>query len=264
MGVVDFLYTAPTWLMATVVCGFVIASTIAALLVVNRFWARDFRRAHNDIAGFLIAVVGVIYAVLVSSLAITVLERKDQAEAVVVLEADTVADLDRAFMRLAASVRADLHAGLATYLADVIDREWPEMNRAQQPITGTAALDDLWRDVMGLPVQTLADMVTVQDLRSHLDQLYDARRERGILATSGVDPVVWSVVLLGTVLTITFGVLFGVANFLSHMVMSCLLSFSIALLIVMIIAIDWPFFGADAVSPEPLQAVAAAMVGRTG
>lgn len=134
------------------------------------------------------------------------------------------------------------------------------MRRAEKPTMAAAALDGLWRGVARLPVRDLAEMVVVQGLRSQLDQLYDARLERGILATSGVDPVVWTVVLLGTVLTISFGVLFGVTNLVSHVVMTCLLSFSIALVIIMIIAIDWPFFGADSVTPAPLQAIATAIV----
>lgn len=125
LSLVEFLYAAPVWLMATIVAGFAVGMTIVALLLVNRLWARDFRRAHNDITGFLIAVVGLVYAILVSTLAVTVLEQRDEAEAIVVREADIVANLHRALGTLAEGTCSELHASLATYVTHVIDREWP-------------------------------------------------------------------------------------------------------------------------------------------
>ena len=61
--------------------------------------------------------------------------------------------------------------------------------------------------------------------------------------------------LLGSASTIFFAVLFGVENFLAHVLMTCILSFIIALAMIMIIAIDWPYFGEDSISPNALVAL---------
>ena len=50
---------------------------------------------HNDVAGFIYAVIGVVYAVLLGFAAVTVWERYDRAQASVEQEANDLADLYR-------------------------------------------------------------------------------------------------------------------------------------------------------------------------
>jgi len=48
--------------------------------LVARFTPGDIRLAHNDRAGFILAVIGVVYAVLLAFVAIGTWERFNQAE----------------------------------------------------------------------------------------------------------------------------------------------------------------------------------------
>ena len=64
--------------------------------------------------------------------------------------------------------------------------------------------------------------------------------------------MVWSVVLLGSVSTILFAIIFGVRNFIAHLLMTGLLAFTIALALTMLVATDWPYYGGDVVSPGRL------------
>ena len=252
MNFIDFLYGAAVWKMGAVISLIIVGSTILTLVVVNRFWDRELRRAHNDIAGFLIAVVGVVFAILVSSLAITVLTRQDHAEALVMQEAETLGAIYRDAGLLEPANRNALRSDLRAYLDAVIDREWPEMSRAEWPAAGDAGVSAMWADVARLPADTYATALRVTRLQSRIDTLTDIRRNRGELATTGVDRVVWGVVLFGSAATILFAVLFGVPNFLAHLLMTSLLAFTIALAIIMVVAIDWPYFGDDVINPDRL------------
>lgn len=250
MDFVNFLYGAPIWQMACIISFISVGGTVLVLLMVDRVWKKDRRRSHNDIAGFFIAVVGVIYAILISSLAITVMTRKDRAETLVFEEADKVARLAREVMTLPEPNRAAMRAHLATDVQVVIEEEWPQMRRAERPVAGTRVLHRLWLEAAALPLKDLADVLTVKDFRKHIDDLYDLHRGRSDLAINGVDRIVWAVVLLGLISMIAFAVLFGVENFTAHLFMSCLLSFSIAQAMTMIVAIDWPYYGYDSISED--------------
>ena len=255
MSFVDFLYSAPIWQMGCAIGAIAVGSTIMAMVFVDRTWKKEHRQLHNDIAGFLIAVVGIVYAILISSLAITVLARKDRAENLVFEEAERVAALVREVGTLPEARRPEIHQRISDYLDAVIDKEWPQMHRAERPTAAEKSLRELWRDVTALPVQNLSEMIIVKDFREHIDDLYDVRRARSDLAVTGVDSVVWTVVLLGSISIAVFAVMFGVENFVAHLFMSCLLSFSIALAMIMIVAIDWPFYGQDSIGPGPLKVV---------
>jgi ABC-type branched-subunit amino acid transport system permease subunit len=58
----------------------------------------------------------------------------------------------------------------------------------------------------------------------------------------------WAVTLLGGALTVGFSFLFGVPNFRLHLAMTGMLSASLALVIVLIVALDYPFRGQLSVS----------------
>lgn len=255
MEFIDFLYGAPVWQMGVIVSAIVVGGTVAALFLVDHFWSKELRRAHNDIAGFLIAVVGIIFAVLISSLAITVMNRQDRAQALVIQEAETVSALDREARALDPSPGSPLTAAVKDYLDAVIDHEWDEMRMAQWPKAGNEAMAHLRLTVDGLQIDNLRQMVAVQALKAHLDKLSELRRGRGEIATTGVDRVVWVVVLLGAAATIAFAILFGVTHFAAHILMTCLFAFTMALAMIMIIAIDWPFFGGDSIGSEPLAEI---------
>ena len=80
------------------------------------------------------------------------------------------------------------------------------------------------------------------------NDLYRARRDRLVAATSKIPTVMWAVTLLGGAFTVGFSFLFGVPKFWIHLLMTGLLSASLALVIVLIVAFDRPFRGELSVS----------------
>ncbi|MDQ3834611.1 MAG: hypothetical protein M3315_13495, partial [Actinomycetota bacterium] len=55
------------------------AVSIAGLVLVRRLTSLSVRQEHNDVAGFIYAVVGISYAVLLAFLVIAVWERFEAA-----------------------------------------------------------------------------------------------------------------------------------------------------------------------------------------
>jgi hypothetical protein len=63
--------------------------------------------------------------------------------------------------------------------------------------------------------------------------------------------VIWAIVFFGATITTAYTYLFGFENFAMHMAMTATVAATLALVIVMIIALDWPFRGEISVSPDP-------------
>src|SRR3712207_5647115 len=68
-------------------------AAVAGLEVVQRLVPAEKRQEHNDVAGFLYAVVGVVYAVLLALLVIAVWEQYEGARETVESEANSVAEI---------------------------------------------------------------------------------------------------------------------------------------------------------------------------
>ena len=77
-----------------------------------------------------------------------------------------------------------------------------------------------------------------------VDDLSDARRERLFHTGSGLGPPsVWWVVIAGAAVTVGLALFFDLPTWRGHLLLADMLSLSIALVFVLIIAMDRPFVG---------------------
>src|SRR5215467_3215869 len=116
-----------TILAGVVVVGISIGLSVLALAVFHLAVPHRIREAHNDVAGFTIAVVGPIYAVLLAFIAVAVWENFGRAEELIRREANLVGNLYRDTVGLPAQTAADLRHDLFVYAETVIQDEWPAL-----------------------------------------------------------------------------------------------------------------------------------------
>src|SRR5215217_2538114 len=124
-----------------VVIGVCLAA-LAGLELVQRLVPSQTRQQQNEVAGFLYAVVGVVYAVLLALLVIAVWELYEKALETVESEADTVADIAWLASRLPETERYQLQEDARSYAQEVVDQEWPLME--QGGIEGERGTPEAW------------------------------------------------------------------------------------------------------------------------
>src|SRR5216683_3631178 len=86
--IVDWIYNNPTWLWGTVLVALSVAVSCGGWLFFHRLVHVGVRKAHNDLAGFTIAVIGVLYAVLLAFITIATWESFSRASDIVENESD--------------------------------------------------------------------------------------------------------------------------------------------------------------------------------
>src|SRR3712207_2597899 len=104
-------------------------AAVAGLELVQRLVPAEKRQEHNDVAGFLYAVVGVVYAVLLALLVIAVWEQFARANETVESEANGVAEVAWLAHRLPDPERHELQEHARSYAEAVVDEEWPRMEQ---------------------------------------------------------------------------------------------------------------------------------------
>src|SRR5262245_39905160 len=118
--------------LATLIWGIVIVGGItvlatAGVLLVRRWVPVEVLERHNEVAGFIYSVIGVMYAVLLGFTAIIVWERYDNAQTAVQKEANELGDLFRDAQAFPDEVRKELEANIRSYIRLVIEKVWPAM-----------------------------------------------------------------------------------------------------------------------------------------
>jgi hypothetical protein len=125
-------------MLATAVYGVLTVCAVALVAVaglegMQRLVPTEIRQEHNDVAGFIYAVVGVIYAVLLALMVIAVWEEHEEAKATVREEANGLADVFWLAHRLPEPEGPRIQELARSYATVVAEEEWPLMARGAAP-----------------------------------------------------------------------------------------------------------------------------------
>lgn len=237
---------------------FVVALPVVAVggaLLVRRVVGAEVLARHNDVAGFIYAVIGVVYAVLLGFTAIIVWEQYRSAQEVAEREANALADLYRDARVFPREVRDQVDLRLRTYAGLVIAKEWPAMAVRRSSPETRAAFDQLWQTYQAFVPRDDYQKTWYAESVTRMSALGDERRSRLLSVRAGVPGVMWAVLLGGGAVVIGFAFLFGTRNKWAHALMIAGLSLMIGLVLLSIVALDHPFLGITRVGPEAFEQV---------
>jgi hypothetical protein len=249
--IVDWIYNNPTWLWGTIIVVLFTSAACAGLLIFHRLVDVDVRRAHNDLAGFSIAIISVLYAVLLAFIAIATWESFSKASDIVENESDYVGGMYLITSGLPDEMGQKIRDALANYVSVVIDEEWPIQRQGVTPDQGWKPLRDIGTAIATIQPRTSGEAAIEAQLLRTFDDLYLARSARLSAVEGHIPGVIWAIVFFGAAITIAYTYLFGFQDFGMHLAMTGIVAATLALVIVMIIALDWPFRGDISVSPDP-------------
>ncbi len=241
---------------AVLIIGLSIAISLFVLWLVRRLVTHDRLTPHNEVSGFVYAVIGVIYAVILGFVVISVWEQYQDAESNSRQEADAVGDIYRIAEGLPGTARQQMQDTVVGYANAVIDIEWDAMHDGTAPSQeAVTQADALWNAFYGVEVSSPQDQEMFAAALAELDSLSEHRRERLEDATSGLLSIMWWVMIGGGLLTVLFPCLFGVENGLVHALIIGTLAASIGLLLFVVYDLNHPFSGDVHVQPEAMKLV---------
>ena len=108
-----------------------VLGAVVGLVLVQRLVPPDLRGEHNNVAGFIYAVLGVAYAVLLAFVVIAVWQDYQTAQTNVESEANELAGVYFLASQLPEPERTNVQELVQTYVRGVVEEEWPMMERGQ-------------------------------------------------------------------------------------------------------------------------------------
>jgi uncharacterized integral membrane protein len=240
-----------TVVYGVLVIGLICLVAVGGLELVQRLVPADSRRRHNDVAGFIYAALGVIYAVLLALVVIAVWEEYRAASETVEQEANALAEIFWLAHRLPEPEGTHLQELSHSYAEEVVHKEWPLMEQGDAPlmvqVEGTPAgwnlIDDIRANLQEVEPRTPADEQLYAEGLDQVQRLADARRMRLVAAEEGIPGVLWAVLIFGGVAAVSFTYLFGLENTWAHRLMVIILAAVIGLVLFTIGAMEHPFSG---------------------
>jgi hypothetical protein len=219
------------------------------LKLLQRWVPHPVRESHNDVAGFIFAAVGVLYAVLLAFVVITVWTNNDSARKTTFQEADALAGIYWISRELPAPLGPQLEQQTLAYAHTVTDQEWPLMADHHSDPDATKLVYQMRSSVFSINPTSAQQQVLYEHAVSHLEDLASQRRARLNQVDDEVPVLLWVALIVGGVLTVGFTFLFGLSNTLAHTLMVLSLGALVVVSLLIIKEMDFPFAGATAVKP---------------
>ena len=238
-------------------------AAVVGLTVVQRLVPIEVRQRQNDVAGFIYAILGVIYAVLLALVVIATWEEFGRARVTVESEANALAEIFWLAHELPEPEGRHLQELCRSYAEEVVNVGWPlmeqgrtpSMDRSQETSRAWVLIDDIRATVQEVEPRTAAGQELYAEGLDQVQRLADARRTRLVAAEEGIPTVLWVVLIVGGILVVGFAYLFGLENTGAHSLMVVSLAGVIALVLFTIASLDHPFTGGARVGPEAFELV---------
>jgi uncharacterized membrane protein len=233
---------------------FVLVS-VAGLVLVQRMVPVELRKQHNDVAGFIYAVLGIAYAVLLGLVVVAAWEQFQTARNTTEREASELAEVFWLGHRLPEAEGHRLQELARSYARVVVDEEWPLMAGGGSSPRAWELMDEIRLTIQNMNPDTEAEQVLYEQGLERVYDLADARRDRLLDAREGIPPILWVVLVVGAIVTVGFTYLFGLDDTTTHMLMVALLALVIGLILFTIGSLEYPFSGNVRLGPDAFELV---------
>jgi hypothetical protein len=247
------MLNVPTLAILVIMLAIAAVFSVVGLLIVRRFVPPEKLRSDHDIAGPIHGSIGVIYAVLLAFTTIIVWEQYDTTSRNLTNEALYYSDVARTSLGIPEPLRSEFRAALDQYFDTVIEEEWHKLEYGGQSDKVLAAGKKVNSVFARFEPATEKEKIVFQQVLNKLNAAGEMRRDRIISAHEGVPPVIWMVLIVGALITISFAFFFGSENLLAQIIMTVMLAALIAVVLFTILVLDYPFIGDMKITTEALE-----------
>lgn len=230
-----------------------ITVSIIAIFIVKQFIPLHVRYKDDPVLGNVSSLISIIYGLLVGLTSLYLINNISATEDSVQSEANSVANIYRESHWLKQPYQDYIKLQLVGYLHKVIEVDWPLM-RSGKDVTsdGDRFIDHISDELRQYNLANNSDVVIAQDMLESIKTLYNARQHRIHLSYTSLNPDLWGVIVLGTILTICINYLFGM-NFYLHIFTMTAAALILSSMIFLLITLDRPFQGEFVVEPTAFK-----------
>jgi hypothetical protein len=234
----------------------IVLGSLAGLALVRHLVPPARLAGHTDVAGYIYAVIGVLYAVILAQVVVAAWGEYQDARTAAANEANAVLNLQRLSREWPAADHEAVRAGLMEYAEHVVTVEWPELEQGElMAAINPSPTDRLWSIYDEIGISPAGGTPTFAASLDQLDALDEARRTRFLLAAFGLPQVMSATLLIGGIVTVGFSYFFAVENRWVHVLLTGSLAVMVSLLLLLEYQLETPFEGIDAIAPTAMQVV---------
>ncbi len=242
-----------SYLVAFAVITLTTLLALAGLVIVRRKVPVVTLASLHEVGGYLLSVIGTMYAVLLGLIVVDAMTRFENAQQNTLQEANALADVFLLSKQYPAAKRAEIQKLCIKYAEDVIEKEWPAMDSGNLSAECRQSAIDLVNAVASFEPSSNKEQSLYQVVVQEACQMWDNRHARIYTASGGLPEAEWAALIIGGVATVVFTYFFGLENFKAQVAMTAMVALLIALNLYLVLLFGYPHSGDLKVHPRAFQ-----------
>jgi len=250
------LFSSPSWVISSLLI--VIPSIllcISALWLVRKGFSTETLRKNHDVAGFTFSIIGVLYSVILGFTVVNEQTRYNAAQEIIHTESTILADLYRDAEFFPPEGMKEIRSSLRKYVEYIIHEEWDVRPTRQLQIGIQSITQSLWHSYYKIDLGNERTRIFYQQSIDKLDGLMNARLAREFSTWERLSPMMWSLLIIGALITIGFMFFFGLESLRSQMLMTALLTGYLSFILYLVFSLDHIFRGPEGIKPTAFEQV---------
>lgn len=236
------------WKVDSSVSGLVLVVVANALAISGLLLSRRILRRHDlisthEVGGFLLSVVGTMYAVILGLIVVDSLAKFQQGRQTTEQEANALTSIVLMANQFPAEARDRIQKNALEYADLVVDREWPLLDDGVFSHEAQDTALRLIESVTRFEPKTQREQSNYEEALDAAVVLWNSRRSRVVTASHGIPSPEWFVLVAGGIITVTFTYFFKLEHLRIQVVMTGLVATIIALNLYMVLGFGYPFSG---------------------
>lgn len=227
--------------------------SVAGMLLVRKKVGVASLVAYHEVAGYLLSVIGTLYAVLLGFVVVDAMQHVQDLRVLTEKEASGVANIYLLVQGFHEPERTKIRGLCTDYARAVVDKEWDDMQRGTYSPEAFAAAWALWKEITVYTPKSDTEQNVHQQIVSEICGMTESHRTRLVAARHGVAPVLWVVLIVGGIFTVMFTYFFGVESVKAQIIMTAVVSLTLALNVFLVYIFGNPFSGDLSVHPDAFK-----------
>ncbi len=252
----SLLLHLPDWLCGVIIIGGFVLFAVAGLPIFKWLTAGRLRlteQMNNDIV-FFAEAIAVFYSLTVGLIAVGVWSNYSSVSDIISDEAANIASMYSDVSSYPEPIRSDLQGHVRAYTEFIINQAWPAQMRGEHTDDATRQLIKLAQTIAAFEPATAGQQLLHAETLHQLSDITELRRKRVHAIDGGLPPVMWAVVLVGAVLTISVTYLLQIERKV-QVTLTAFFAMFIGLVVFVIASLDQPLSGPLAINSKPYQLV---------
>jgi hypothetical protein len=222
---------------------------VSGQFLVNKLVKQEVLELHHSAGEAMMGVVGTLFSVLLGFMVAGAMDKYNDARMHDEQEASNVASVFRVARGMSDIDRPRLRQLCREYVDDVINSEWPKMEKGVKINHGWETYQKLWEAVVATVPENDRQSNLQQGMIASMQALGEHRRARIMLAQSQMQPALWWVVGFGAITTLALSYIFASQFPRVQAFMTTLVATAMALNIWLLSAYSHPYSGEMRIAP---------------